>query len=89
MNVSPGAAGPVIRMAHVSRTLHGSNDNAPAPAIQINAPVTVNGSAGTPAQNEDLAKRMSKQLEGVMRGVAADEIRRALKPGNMLRSKAI
>jgi phage-related minor tail protein len=76
-------------VATVSRTLHGSNDNAPAPAVQINAPITVNGSAGTPEQNQDLAKRMAKQVEGTVRGVVADEMRKQMRPGNMLRSKAI
>lgn len=69
---------PAVRRLHVP-----ANQNAPQ-AIQINAPVTVNGSAGTPEQNEDLAKRMSKQLEATMRGVVTDELRRQTRPGNGL-----
>lgn len=66
-----------------SRAIYG--DNAPAAqAIQINAPITVNGSAGTPQQNDDLAKRMRKEMEATMRGIVADEIRVQAKPGNFL-----
>lgn len=31
--------------------------------VNINAPVTVNGSAGSPEQNADLAKRMAREME--------------------------
>ncbi|MBE7183433.1 MAG: hypothetical protein INR68_03380 [Methylobacterium mesophilicum] len=54
-------------------------------SVSVSAPITVNGSAGTPEQNAELAKRMRRELEGTMRGVAADEIRRAMRPGNTLR----
>ncbi len=62
-----------------------ANDNA-AP-VTINAPITVNGSAGTPEQNQDLAKRMATQLEGTMRGLVADELRRQKRPGNALNTR--
>lgn len=52
--------------------------------VSINAPVHVEGSAGTPEQNDDLAKKMAKQMEGTMRGVVMDEMRKQMKPGNML-----
>lgn len=55
--------------------------------IHINAPVTVNGSAGTPEQNTDLANKMAKQLEGTMRGVVVDELRKQGRPGNMLNNR--
>lgn len=54
--------------------------------VNINAPVTVNGSAGTPEQNNDLAKKMAREMEATMRGVVVDEIRRQGRPGNMLNS---
>ncbi|WP_377191018.1 hypothetical protein [Ruegeria meonggei] len=54
-----------------------------APNVTINSPITVNGSAGTPQQNADLAERMSVQLEASMRGVVVDEIRRQGRPGNL------
>lgn len=52
--------------------------------ITINAPVTVNGSAGTPAQNDDLARKMAKEMDSIMRGVVQDEMRKQLRPGNMM-----
>ena len=55
-----------------------------AASVQINAPVTVNGSAGTPEQNTDLARQMGKELENTMRGVVASELQKQLRPGNML-----
>lgn len=55
--------------------------------ITINAPVTVNGSAGSPEQNADLAKRMAREIEGTMRGVVCDEMRRQMRPGNVLNSR--
>jgi hypothetical protein len=53
-------------------------------AITINSPITVEGSAGTPEQNQDLAKRMSREMEKSMRGVVVEELRRQSRPGNML-----
>lgn len=55
--------------------------------VNINAPVTVNGSAGSPEQNADLARRMSRQMEATMRGTVADEMRRQMRPGNMLNNR--
>jgi hypothetical protein len=52
--------------------------------VSISAPVTVNGSAGTPEQNADLADKMGREMEATMRGVVVDELRRAMRPGNML-----
>lgn len=57
-------------------------------SFQISAPITVNGSAGTPEQNADLAKQMARQLEGTMRGVVADEMRKQARPGNFLNTRA-
>nr|WP_298096415.1 hypothetical protein [uncultured Shinella sp.] len=68
--------------------LTAANSNAaPVQAISINAPVTINGSSGTPEQNADLAARMAKQMEQTMRGVVADEIRRQARPGNTLNNR--
>jgi hypothetical protein len=57
-------------------------------SIVVNAPITVNGSSGSPEQNADLAKQMGKQMEGLMRGVIADEFRRARRPGNLGNSRS-
>jgi lambda family phage tail tape measure protein len=56
--------------------------------ITISAPITVNGSAGTPEQNDDLAKRMARELDATMRGVVADEMRRQARPGNLMNSRS-
>lgn len=57
---------------------------APAPVVQISAPVTVNGSAGSPEQNADLADRMARAMDATMRRVVVEELRRQARPGNML-----
>lgn len=56
--------------------------------FQISAPVTVNGSAGTPEQNDDLARKMARELESTMRGTVATEIQRQMRPGNMLNQRS-
>jgi len=54
-----------------------------APNVNVNAPITVDGSAGTPEQNAHLAKQMSRQPEATMRGVVVSEMQKAMRPGNM------
>ncbi|RCW27799.1 D-alanyl-D-alanine carboxypeptidase-like protein [Ciceribacter lividus] len=61
---------------------------APVQAISISAPITVNGSAGTPEQNADLAAKMARQMEATMRGVVSDELRRQSRPGNWGNSRS-
>jgi tape measure domain-containing protein len=46
--------------------------------------ISVSGSAGTPAQNNDLAKQIGDQMERSARAIVADEIRRQMRPGNLL-----
>jgi muramidase (phage lysozyme) len=76
---------PVLR----SPTLKAANANEPAAQqITISAPITVNGSSGTPEQNSDLAAKMAKQLEVSMRTVVAQEILRASRPGNLLNTRS-
>lgn len=57
------------------------------PQVSISAPITVNGSAGTPEQNDDLAKRMSREMENTMRGVVVTEIQRQMRPGNLMNNR--
>jgi phage-related minor tail protein len=52
--------------------------------ITINAPVTVNASGGSPEQNADLAKQVSREVEANMRGAVVEELRRQMRPGNLL-----
>ncbi|ESY58319.1 MULTISPECIES: hypothetical protein [unclassified Mesorhizobium] len=63
------------------------SDYRAGPQVVISAPVTVHGSAGTPAQNDDLAKKMGRQMEATMRGVVADELRKASRPGNLANNR--
>lgn len=74
---------PAIRQPELA-----SANVAPMQAISISAPITVNGSSGTPEQNDDLAKRMQRQLEVTMRSVVADEMRRQTKPGNFANTRS-
>lgn len=71
-----------------SPDLKAVNNNTPKQEISISAPVTVNASAGTPEQNQDLAKRVAKQMEDTMRGVVTDELRRQTRAGNFLNSRS-
>lgn len=71
---------PAFRPANDNR----ASANGNAPVISINAPITVQGSAGTPAQNADLARQMGRQLEATMRGVVVDELQKQTRAGNML-----
>jgi len=76
---------PPLRPANSN--LASANDNA-APVFQISAPITVNGSSGTPEQNTDLAKRMRREMEAGMRSVVADELRKQTKSGNVLNTRS-
>lgn len=59
-----------------------------AQQITVNAPVTVNGSAGTPSENSDLARAMAREMEGTFRGLIGDELRRQMRPGNMMNRRS-
>ncbi|MBL0937168.1 MAG: hypothetical protein IBJ07_20710 [Rhizobiaceae bacterium] len=74
--------------ANVARLLNPGNDNGGAPSFTVNAPITVNGSAGTPEQNADLARRMKKEMEGTMRGIVVSELRQQMRPGNMANTRS-
>lgn len=54
-------------------------------AITINSPVTVNANGGTPEQNADLAKQVSKSVEANIRQVVASEMMKQMRPGGLLR----
>ncbi|QNH71622.1 tape measure protein [Rhizobium phage V1VFA-S] len=56
--------------------------------IVISSPITVNGSAGSPEQNQDLAKKMAREYEQSMRGVVAEEIRKQTRPGNYMNQRS-
>ncbi|MBP2446386.1 tape measure protein [Rhizobium leguminosarum] len=66
-----------------------ANGNAaPVQQINISSAITVNGSAGTPEQNTDLARKMAREYEQSMRGVVADEIRKQTRPGAFMNQRA-
>jgi hypothetical protein len=65
-----------------------SADAAPIQNISISAPITVQGSSGTPEQNDDLAKRMAREMEISMRSVVADEMRKQSRPGNWANTRS-
>jgi len=46
--------------------------------------VTVNGNGGDPAQNQDLAARIGRQVKEEMRGMVGQEIRQQMRPGGMM-----
>ena len=78
-------ASPAVRRVHSA-----ANQNA-GQAVQqfeINAPITINGSSGTPAQNQDLAKRMAKELDVTVRSIISEEIVRQRRPGNALNNRS-
>lgn len=83
------AAGGYVGDAPAIRRPELANANAaPMQNITISAPITVEGSSGTPEQNQDLAKRMSRELEISMRSVVSDELRRQARPGNFLQTRS-
>ncbi|MBS0535374.1 MAG: hypothetical protein JSR72_15055 [Proteobacteria bacterium] len=55
-------------------------------AVTQNISVTVNGSAGTPQQNQDLAEKITGQLQGVAESLVAKEINRQMRPGGLISS---
>ena len=77
--------GPAIRAANDN--IGHANDNA-APVVTINSPITVHGSAGTPEQNTELAKKMRREMEIGMRSIVADELRKQSRPGNTLNTRS-
>lgn len=56
-----------------------------SPTINISASATVNANGGDPTQNKNLANQTAKAIEGQLRGLINDEMRRQMRPGNTLR----
>jgi hypothetical protein len=67
------------QMSAIGKGLSGGGQS-----IQINAPINVNASGGSHAENADLAKQISKEVNASLRSVVVDELTRQMKPGNML-----
>lgn len=56
-------------------------------SIAINAPMTFNAQGGSHDQNMDLADQLGKVMERQMRGVVIEELRRQMRPGNMMKGR--
>lgn len=57
---------------------------APAPNVTIAPTINLTAAGGTADQNADLAARVGQQLEGSMRGLVVDELRRQMRPMGVL-----
>ncbi|MBD9493190.1 phage tail tape measure protein [Ensifer sp. ENS01] len=69
--------------------LKAANGNAaPSQTINVSSNITVNGSAGTPEQNSDLAKKMAREYEVSIRSTVAAEIRKQSKVGNYMNQRS-
>lgn len=55
-----------------------------ARAMAVNTTVNVNSQGGDPKQNDDLAKKIAKEVEGSVRGIVFKEMREQMRPGNAL-----
>tara|TARA_R100000935_G_scaffold43359_1_gene65731 strand:- start:5901 stop:8279 length:2379 start_codon:yes stop_codon:yes gene_type:complete len=79
------AGGGLVGAARAASSNPMGRASASTPTISISAPVTVNGSAGAPEQNADLAKQMAREIERSMRNVVVSELARQMRPGAMLK----
>lgn len=53
--------------------------------VTIAPEINLTASGGTPEQNADLARQMSNQVTGAIRGIVAQELQQQLRPGGLLR----
>lgn len=79
-----GLVGGTEKLAQATNGGAMTRAQAAPPTVTINAPVTVNGSAGTHEQNSDLAKQMAREMDATLRGVMRDEIIKQMRPGALL-----
>lgn len=56
----------------------------PAGIVSIAPTIHLTASGGTPAQNTDLAAKVGQQLEGGLRGLVCDEMRKQMRYGGLL-----
>lgn len=82
------SGGGLVGAARGSSVLPMAYSGASTPPIEINAPITVNASGGSPEQNNDLAKRMAREMEQSMRNVVVSEISRQMRPGALLAQRS-
>lgn len=66
-------------------TMRGGQMAAPVTSnIVLNTSVNVQGSAGTPDQNSDLAAKVGREMQGVVGSLVTKEISRQLRPGGLI-----
>jgi len=82
------SGGGLVGAARTSATAPMARSGVAAPIVNISAPVSVSGSAGTPDQNADLAKQMAREMEQSMRTVVVSELSRQMRPGALLSRRA-
>lgn len=80
--------GLVAEMPSLSAGFSGSVSASQTQNISIAPTITVNGSAGTPEQNQDLATKISKEFESTVRGLVAKEMMIAARPGGFANSRS-
>lgn len=77
------SGGGYVGVAQNLRSAPSTSASASQP-ITFNAPITVNGSAGTSEQNADLSKQISREMENSVKGLIMQTIRQQMRNGNML-----
>ncbi|WP_410824346.1 phage tail length tape measure family protein [Methylobacterium oryzisoli] len=75
-----GMAAPSIPAPKMAAGAGGVNQ-----AITIAPTINLTASGGTPAQNADLARRMSADVAGAVRGLVVEELRAQMRPMGLLR----
>lgn len=65
------AGGGLVGAARSAASASMARASAPVPTITISVPVTVNGSSGTPDQNNELARKMARVFSWQQRNMSA------------------
>ncbi|WP_062120540.1 tape measure protein [Aureimonas sp. AU40] len=65
------------------KALGGLNGGA-GPSVSLSSSVTVNASGGSAEQNDDLAKKIGREVENHTRTIVVEEMRRQMRPGGIL-----
>jgi tape measure domain-containing protein len=81
------AHGGSVGGGNVTKIAPAANNNSPSVTIAPTINLTSNG--GTPEQNADLARQTSKAVEGSIRQIVSQELRQAMRPGNLLNNPAL
>ncbi len=82
---SGGLVGDAGKVAKAASGRAMDSAEASAPTVTITAPITVNASGGTPAQNADLAQQVARESEAMFRALVQNELVKQMRPGGMLR----